>query len=74
MPDDDPEQLPSRRSREPAPYPREAYVFGWLVICVVAAEGIHSLATGVLGTGIILLCLVPLMVWMMYVRPRRNRR
>ena len=53
------------------PFPREAYVFGWLVICVVAAEGIHSLLTGVLGTGIILICLIPLMIWLMYIRPRR---
>jgi hypothetical protein len=54
------------------PFPREAYVFGWLVICVVAAEGINSLVSGVLGTGIILICLVPVMVWLMHIRPRRH--
>jgi hypothetical protein len=73
VPDDNGRQFPSPKSREPSPFPREAYVFGWLVICVVAAEGINSLVSGVLGTGIILLCLVPVMVWVMHVRPRRHR-
>ena len=45
-------------------------MFGWLVICVVAAEGLYSLISGVLGTGIILICLVPVMVWLMHIRPR----
>lgn len=62
---------PGDRGAPARPFPREAYVFGWLVICVVAAEGIHSLVTGVLGTGIILVCLIPVMLWLMYVRPRR---
>lgn len=56
------------------PFPREAYVFGWLVICVVTAEGIHSLLSGVLGTGIILICLVPVMIWLMHIRPRSRQR
>ena len=60
------EDVPAR------PFPREAYVFGWLVIGVVAAEGINSLVSGVLGTGIILICLVPVMVWLMHIRPRRH--
>jgi hypothetical protein len=60
-----------REKHAPArPFPREAYVFGWLVICVVAAEGLYSLISGVLGTGIILICLVPVMVWLMHIRPR----
>ena len=54
----------------PRPFPPGAYVFGWLVICVVAGEGIHALVTGVLGTGIILIALVPVMVWFMHIRPR----
>ena len=53
------------------PFPREAYVFGWLVILVVAAEGIRSLVTGVIGTGIILICLIPVMVWLMHFRPMK---
>ena len=60
---DDPQQKSAR------PFPREAYVFGWLVIVVVAAEGINSLISGVLGTGIILICLIPVMVWLMHGRP-----
>ena len=70
----DPGRVPDNRERDiPArPFPREAYVFGWLVICVVAAEGIYSLLTGVLGTGIILIGLIPFMVWLMYFRPRRH--
>ena len=53
------------------PFPLEVYVFVWLVICVVAAEGIHDLVDGVLGSGIVLLGLVPVMVWLMHFRPRR---
>ena len=54
------------------PFPRGAYVFGWLVICLVAAEGINSIISGVLGTGIILVCLVPVMIWLMHIRPHRQ--
>jgi len=54
------------------PFPREAYVFGWLVVCVVAAEGIHDLVTGVYGSGILFVGLVPFMVWVMHIRPRRG--
>jgi hypothetical protein len=75
VPDDPRREFPSpaRENDVPAgPFPREAYVFGWLVICVVAAEGIYSLVTGVLGTGIILICLIPVMVWLMHIRPRRH--
>jgi len=57
---------------DPRPFPREAYVFGWLVICVVVAEAIHNLVTGVYGSGILLLCVVPFMIWVMYIRPRRH--
>jgi hypothetical protein len=82
VPDTPPQKPASRPARgdEPATsaFPREAYVFGWLVVCVVAAEGIRSVLTGVLGTGIILLALIPVMVWLMHIRPRqqaaRNRR
>ena len=49
-------------------------MFGWLVICLVAAEGINSLISGVLGTGIILIGVVPVMVWLMHIRPRHQRR
>ena len=45
-----------------------------LVICLVAAMGVNSLISGVLGTGIILICLVPVMVWVMHIRPRRHTR
>jgi Flp pilus assembly protein TadB len=74
---DDPRQNfsspPAGEKAVPArPFPREAYVFGWLVICIVAAEAIHSLISGVLGTGIILICLVPVMVWLMHIRPRHH--
>jgi len=48
-------------------------VFGWLAICVVLAEGIHALVTGVLGTGIIFIALVPVMIWFMHIRPRQLR-
>jgi hypothetical protein len=48
-------------------------VFGWLAIGVVAAVGVRALLSGVLGTGIILMCLVPLMVWTMHIRPRGPR-
>jgi len=66
---------PAGENDAPArPFPREAYVFGWLVICVVAAEGINSLLSGVLGTGIIMICLVPVMVWVMHIRPRHATR
>jgi hypothetical protein len=54
------------------PFPRMAYVFGWLAICLVTAEGINSFMSGLLGTGIILLCLIPVMVWFMHVRPHRH--
>lgn len=47
-------------------------MFGWLVICLVAAEGIHAIVTGVLGTGIIFVSLVPVMIWLMHIRPRRH--
>ncbi|MDQ1695339.1 MAG: hypothetical protein QOJ03_692 [Frankiaceae bacterium] len=75
MPTDNRQELPSPLSRDvpPRPFPREAYVFGWLAICVVGAVGIKALVTGVLGTGIILICLVPLMIWMMHIRPRGHR-
>ena len=66
---------PAGEKNVPArPFPREAYVFGWLVICLVAAEGINSLISGVLGTGIILIGVVPVMVWLMHIRPRHQRR
>ncbi|HET6816321.1 MAG TPA: hypothetical protein VFH66_03745 [Mycobacteriales bacterium] len=76
MPDASPPEFPSpaTRDRTSRPFPREAYVFGWLAICVVLAEGIYNLATGVLGTGIILICLVPVMLWLMLIRPRRHMR
>ena len=56
----------------PRPFPREAYVFGWLVIFVVGAEGIHDLVTRVYGSGILFVGLVPFMVWVMHIRPRRR--
>ncbi|HET7310014.1 MAG TPA: hypothetical protein VFJ17_01675 [Mycobacteriales bacterium] len=67
-------ELPTRPGHEgrSRPFPREAYVFGWLVICLVAAEGIHAIVTGVLGTGIIFVSLVPVMIWLMHIRPRRH--
>jgi hypothetical protein len=72
VPTDDRQQLPTPPSRErpPRPFPREAYVFGWLTIGVVVVMGIRALISGLLGTGIILLGLVPLMIWMMHFRPR----
>ena len=75
MPDDPQQRLPSppTRDEQPRPFPREAYVFGWLTICVVAVVGIKALVTGVLGTGIIFLGLIPLMVWTMHIRPRGRR-
>lgn len=63
---------PGRVPDDPRPFPREAYVFGWLVICVVVAEGIRNLVTGVYGSGILLVGLVPFMVWVMHIRPRRR--
>ena len=74
MPTDDRQKLPSRPSRTapPRPFPREAYVFGWLAICVVFAVGLRDLVSGVLGTGIILICLIPAMVWLMHIRPKRR--
>jgi hypothetical protein len=57
---------------DPRPFPREAYIFGWLVICVVLAEGIHSLVAGVYGSGILLVGLVPFMIWVMHIRSRRR--
>src|SRR5207245_9949759 len=76
VPDDSQRNIPSppagEKDARARPFPREAYVFGWLVICVVSAEGISSLLSGVLGTGIILICLVPVMVWLMHVRPRHE--
>ena len=65
--------LPATRDVPPRPFPREAYVFGWLTICVIAALGINALVSGFLGTGIIFMCLVPLMVWTMHIRPRGRR-
>jgi hypothetical protein len=47
-------------------------VLGWLAICLVAAEGINSFLSGVFGTGIILICLVPVMIWLMLIRPHRH--
>lgn len=75
MPTENRQETPSPASREisPRPFPREAYVFGWLTIGVVVAVGIRALVSGLLGTGIILIGLVPLMVWMMHFRPRGNR-
>ena len=72
MPDDPRQKLPSSPSRDvpQRPFPREAYVFGWLTICVVAVVGIKALVTGVLGTGIIFIGLIPLMIWTMHIRPR----
>ena len=55
------------------PFPRSAYVFGWLAICLVAAEGVRSLVSGLYGTGVILVALVPAMVWLMHVRPHREQ-
>jgi|tagenome__1003787_1003787.scaffolds.fasta_scaffold20656042_2 hypothetical protein len=76
MPDDPRQNFSSPPAGEKdvraKPFPREAYVFGWLVICLVAAVGINSLLSGVLGTGIILVCLVPVMVWLMHIRPRHH--
>lgn len=82
MPDDRQQEFaaPPARSKDvrPTPFPRRAYVFGWLAICLVVAEGVNSLLSGVLGTGIILICLVPFMIWLMHFRPyrdsARNRR
>lgn len=75
VPTENPPELPPPPSRAvpSRAFPREAYVFGWLAICVVVAVAIRALVSGVLGTGIILLCLVPLMVWMMHIRPRSHR-
>ena len=69
----DDRQKPPSRDVPPRPFPPEAYVFGWLTICVVAAVGIRALVSGVYGTGILLVCLVPVMLWMMYIRPRGPR-
>ena len=67
------EPSPPPRGVPSRPFPREAYVFGWLAIGVVLAEGIYDLVSGVLGTGILLICLVPVMVWLMHIRPRSHR-
>ena len=45
---------------------------GAILVGVDLAEGIHDLVAGVFGTGAILICLVPLMVWLMHIRPRRH--
>jgi hypothetical protein len=50
------------------PFPRSRYVYGWLVIGLVAAEGINSLVSGRVGTGIILILLLPFMAWLMHTR------
>jgi hypothetical protein len=42
------------------------------VICIVLAEGIHSLVSGKYGTGIILIGLVPLMAWLMHTRRQQE--
>ena len=73
VPTDDPQASPPGPGVPRRPFPREAYIFGWLTICVVVAVGIKDLVAGVLGTGIILICLVPLMIWMMHIRPRSQR-
>jgi hypothetical protein len=75
VPTDDRQETPppARREAPPRTFPREAYVFGWLTIGVVVVMGIRALVTGVLGTGIILIGLVPVMIWMMYIRPRGPR-
>ena len=70
MPDEPREFAPPPR-RADRPFPLIAYVLGWLAICLVAAEGIHSFVDGLLGTGVILVALVPVMIWMMHFRPRR---
>ncbi|HET6908199.1 MAG TPA: hypothetical protein VFH54_02585 [Mycobacteriales bacterium] len=79
MPDDPRPEFASPAARNQSrPFPRQAYVLGWLAICLVTAEGVNSLVSGVFGTGIILICLVPFMIWLMHIRPRRlaarNRR
>ena len=48
-------------------------MLGWLVVALVLVMGIKSLVDGVYGTGIIFVCLVPLMVWLMYTRRHRGR-
>jgi hypothetical protein len=75
VPTDNRQEMPPPASRDvpPRPFPREAYVFGWLTIGVVVAVGIRALVSGLLGTGIILIGLVPLMIWMMHIRPRGHR-
>jgi hypothetical protein len=76
VPDDPQQELPSPATRKDhphgRPFPRSTYVYGWLVICIVLAEGIHSLVSGKYGTGIILIGLVPLMAWLMHTRRQQE--
>ena len=75
MPRDPRQEFPSPSTGDVTrrPFPREAYVFGWLTICVIATVGIKALVNGFLGTGLIFTCLVPLMIWTMHIRPRGRR-
>jgi hypothetical protein len=76
VPDDPRQEFPSpargKNELPNRPFPRSTYIYGWLVICIVVAEGIHSLVSGKFGTGIILICLVPLMAWLMHTRRQRD--
>jgi hypothetical protein len=64
---------PSPRDGGPTvrPFPPVAYVLGWLAICIVAAEGVNAFISGLYGSAVILLCMVPAMIWLMHIRPRQ---
>lgn len=76
MPDDPRQEYAPRPAPDTnasgRPFSRSVYVFGWLAICLVAGEGINSMVTGLYGTGIILVCLVPVMIWLMYTRRQKE--
>jgi len=64
---------PGKNGGPTRPFPRIAYVYGWLVVALVLAEGINSFTSGRIATGVILVGLIPLMVWLMHTRRHRTR-
>lgn len=76
MPDDQRPKFatPSPRDKPERPFPPVAYVLGWVAICIVAAEGVNSFISGLYGSAVILICLVPAMIWLMHIRPRQMAR
>lgn len=71
---EDPYATPSARKKDVSdrPFPVATYVLGWLAICLVVAEGVNSFVSGRIATGVILICLVPAMIWIMHTRRQRE--